>query len=64
MTSSGVAFAARGTQVFEGGITALSGTQVEARVSDGAGRTIDLVLDLQLGPASNQLSGTVRGRIV
>ena len=50
MTSSGVAFAARGTQVFEGWITALSGTQVAARVSDGAGRQLDLVLDLRLGP--------------
>lgn len=64
MTSSGVAFAARGTQVFEGRITALAGTQVHARVSDGTGRTLDLVLDLRLSPASNELGGIVRGRTV
>jgi hypothetical protein len=64
MTSSGVAFAARGTQVFEGHITGLEGTRVSARVSDGTGRTLDLVLDLQLSPASNALTGSVHGRIV
>jgi hypothetical protein len=64
MTSSGVAFAARGTQVFEGRITALEGTRVSARVRDRDGRTVELVLDLRLGPASNALSGTVHGSIV
>lgn len=64
MTSSGVAFAARGTQVFEGHIVGLQGSQVAARVTDGSGRTLDLVLDLRLSPTSNALTGTVHGRIV
>jgi DMSO/TMAO reductase YedYZ heme-binding membrane subunit len=64
MTSSGVAFAARGTQVFEGNIIRLEGTKVSARVRDGSGRTLDLVLDLRLSPASNALTGTVHGRTV
>jgi ferric reductase like protein len=64
MTASGVAFAARGTQVFEGRITALQGTRVEARVRDGSGRTLDLVLELRLTPASAAFAGTVRGSFV
>jgi len=64
MTSSGVAFAARGTPVYEGHIVGLEGSQVEARVSDGSGRTLDLVLDLRLSGTSNVLGGTVHGRTV
>jgi hypothetical protein len=64
MTSSGVAFAARGTRVFEGHIVGLQGNQVAARVTDNAGRTLELVLDLQLSSTSNALAGTVHGSLV
>jgi hypothetical protein len=64
MTSSGVAFAARGTRVFEGRIVGLQGNQVAARVTDNAGRSLELVLDLQLSSTSNALAGTVHGSVV
>jgi sulfoxide reductase heme-binding subunit YedZ len=64
MTSSGVAFAARGTHVFEGQIVGLQGSQVAARVTDGSGRVLELVLDLQLSQTSNALIGTVHGSLV
>jgi hypothetical protein len=64
MTASGVAFAARGSALYQGAIVGLDGTQVAARLSDGSGHTLDLSLDLQLSRSSDALTGTVRGRLV
>jgi hypothetical protein len=63
MTASGVAFAATGTQVFQGRIVALKGNQVEARLADGSGRSLDLVLLVAVNPTSGALSGTVHGSL-
>ena len=63
MTASGAAFAAAGTQVFQGRIVGLNGKQVEARLADGSGRSLDLVLIVAVNPSSGALSGTVRGSL-
>jgi len=64
MTASGVSFAATGTSVYQGQIVQLQGQQVTARVSDGAGHTLLLSLDLQLSQGSDALSGTLHGTTV
>jgi hypothetical protein len=63
MTSSGVAFAASGTQVFQGRIVALNGNQVAARLVDPAGRSLVLTLVVGVNPSSGALSGTVHGSL-
>jgi hypothetical protein len=64
MTASGVAFAAAGSSVYEGQIVALSGNQVRARVSDGAGHSLDLSVVVELSQNTNAMTGTVRGILV
>ena len=61
MTASGVAFAARGSSVYEGQIVGLDGNRLTARVSDTSGHTLELALDLRLQPDTNTLAGTVHG---
>jgi len=61
MTSSGVAFAARGTPVFHGSVVGLVGNRVSADVNAPSLGTLQLVLDLQLDPATGAVSGDVRG---
>jgi DMSO/TMAO reductase YedYZ heme-binding membrane subunit len=63
MTSSGVAFAAAGTQVFQGRIVGLNGNQVAARLSDPSGRSLALTLVVAVNPSSGALSGTVHGAL-
>jgi DMSO/TMAO reductase YedYZ heme-binding membrane subunit len=63
MTASGVAFGARGTAVYEGGIVALDGDRVSARVSDRAGQTLALSMVLQVDSQTSRLTGTVDGRL-
>jgi DMSO/TMAO reductase YedYZ heme-binding membrane subunit len=63
MTSSGVAFAAAGTQVFQGRIVGLSGNKVAARLSDPSGRSLALTLVVAVNPSSGALSGTVHGAL-
>jgi sulfoxide reductase heme-binding subunit YedZ len=62
MTSSGVAFAAKGTPVFEGSIVALNGTNLSAEVTSSSGGTYRLALDLDVDSITNTVSGTVSGR--
>jgi hypothetical protein len=59
MTASGVAFAARGTPLYEGQIVALEGTRVTARVASPSGQALLLSLMLQLSPGSSTLTGTI-----
>ena len=61
MTSSGVAFAATGSPVYEGSVVGLDGTRVEAHVSATDGGSLDLVLDLRLDPTGGTVGGTVHG---
>ena len=61
MTSSGVAFAAKGTPVFEGSIVGLNGTHVDAEVSNGSGGTYQLALTLNVDSATNAVTGIVHG---
>jgi DMSO/TMAO reductase YedYZ heme-binding membrane subunit len=61
MTSSGVAFAAAGTQIFQGRIVGLNGNQLAARLSDPSGRSLALTLVVAVNPSSGALSGTVHG---
>jgi hypothetical protein len=61
MTSSGVAFAAKGTPVFEGSIVALAGNEVSMRLSAPSEGTVQLDLVLQLNPSSNSVTGSVHG---
>lgn len=61
MTASGVAFAAKGSPVFEGSITGLDGTLVAAQVTSSSGGTYNLTLDLNVNAATNVVSGTVHG---
>jgi DMSO/TMAO reductase YedYZ heme-binding membrane subunit len=63
MTSSGVAFAAAGTQIFQGRIVGLNGNQVAARLSDPSGRSLALTLVVAVNPSSGALSGTVHGAV-
>jgi DMSO/TMAO reductase YedYZ heme-binding membrane subunit len=63
MTSSGVAFAAAGTQVFQGRIVGLNGNQVAARLTDPSGRSLALTLVVAVNPSSGALSGTVHGAL-
>jgi hypothetical protein len=62
MTSSGVAFATKGTPVFEGSIVGLDGTNVDAEVTSNSGGTYQLALDLNLDNTTNSVTGTVQGR--
>ncbi len=61
MTSSGVAFAAKGTPVFEGSIVGLNGTSVDAKVTSSLGRTYRLTLNLNVNNNTNAVTGTVHG---
>ena len=61
MTSSGVAFAAKGTPVFEGSIVGLDGTNVNAEVTSSSG-TYRLALTLNVDNTTNAITGTVQGR--
>jgi sulfoxide reductase heme-binding subunit YedZ len=61
MTSSGVAFAATGSPVFEGSIVGLTGDRVDARVTAAGGGTIDLTMLLRLDGATGSVSGIVHG---
>ncbi len=61
MTASGVAFAAKGSNVFQGQIVGLSGNRISARVVDGTGKTLLLSMVLDLSPSSSALSGTIHG---
>jgi Ferric reductase like transmembrane component len=61
MTSSGVAFAAAGSPLFEGSITGLDGNRVTARVSAPSGGTLDLALMLDLDPVTGTISGQLHG---
>jgi hypothetical protein len=63
MTASGVAFAARGSSLYQGRIVGLAGNQVAARVVDGSGQSVDLALVLDAGSTSDALTGTVHGSI-
>ena len=62
MTSSGVAFAAKGTPVFEGSIVGLDGTNVDAEVTSSSGGTYRLALKLNVDNTTNTVTGTVQGR--
>ena len=61
MTSSGVAFAAKGTPVFEGSIVGLNGTNVNAEVTSSSGGTYRLALTLNVDNTTNAVTGTVHG---
>ena len=63
MTSSGVAIAGAGTQIFQGRIVGLNGNQVAARLADPSGRTLELTLVVAVNPSSGALSGTVHGAL-
>jgi methionine sulfoxide reductase heme-binding subunit len=60
MTSSGVAFAAVGSPVFEGSIVGLSGDLVAARISAGSEGTFQLTLQLHLD-STGAVTGVVHG---
>jgi sulfoxide reductase heme-binding subunit YedZ len=62
MTSSGVAFAAKGTPLFEGSIVGLDGTNVDAEVTSSSGGTYQLALTLNVDNTTNTVTGTVHGR--
>ncbi len=62
MTSSGVAFAAKGTPVFEGSIVGLDGTNVDAEVTSSTGGTYRLALNLNVDNTTNAFTGTLEGR--
>jgi len=61
MTASGVAFAAAGTDLYQGHITGLSGNELSARLADRSGRALELTLVVAVDPSSGSFSGTVRG---
>ncbi len=62
MTSSGVAFAAKGSSsVFEGSIVGLNGTDVSAQVTSSSGGTYNLSLHLSVDGTTNAVTGTVTG---
>jgi methionine sulfoxide reductase heme-binding subunit len=61
MTASGVAFAARGSSLYQGRIVALAGNQVAARLVDASGHSVDLAVVLDGGASSDALTGTVHG---
>jgi DMSO/TMAO reductase YedYZ heme-binding membrane subunit len=62
MTDSVVALLATGAPTWSSGtVTGLAGTRIESDVSDRAGRTVHLRIDLQLG-SSSAVSGTIAGR--
>jgi hypothetical protein len=63
MTASGVAFAAAGTQVYQGRIVGLNGNQVSARLADPSGHTLDLTLVVAVDTSSGAMSGTVDGSL-
>jgi DMSO/TMAO reductase YedYZ heme-binding membrane subunit len=60
MTSSGVSFAAAGTQVYTGRIVGLNGNVVDARVADPSGNTVELALVVSVDQ-SGAMTGTIRG---
>lgn len=62
MTSSGVAFAAKGTPVFEGNIVGLDGTDVDAEVTSSSAGTYQLALNLNVDNTTNAVTGSVQGR--
>lgn len=64
MTSSGVAFAAKGTPVFQGSVVGLAGNRVSADLTAQGLGALQLVLDLQLDPATGAVSGSVHGLLV
>ena len=59
MTSSGVAFAATGSPVFEGSIVGLAGDRVAARISAGSAGTFQLTLLLHLNSSTGAVTGVV-----
>jgi sulfoxide reductase heme-binding subunit YedZ len=60
MTSSSVTLGtASDPHLYRGRITALNGTNITAVVSDAAGQTIHLQIDLQLAPSGQSAQGTV-----
>jgi sulfoxide reductase heme-binding subunit YedZ len=61
MTSSGVAFAATGSPVFDGSIVGLQGDRVDAQVSTAGGGTVNLTLLLSLDAATGSVTGVVHG---
>jgi hypothetical protein len=61
MTASGVAFAAKGSPVYEGSVVGLRGLHVDARVSSPGGGTFDLALDLRIDPSTGTVGGLVHG---
>jgi hypothetical protein len=63
MTASGVAFAAKGSPVFEGSVVGLAGNRVDAQVSAPGGGTVDLTMLLNLDGATGTVSGTVHGEL-
>ena len=63
MTASGVAFAAAGTQVYQGRIVGLNGNQVAARLADSSGHDLELTLVVAVDPSSGALTGTVHGSL-
>ena len=44
---------------YHGQVTSLQGTNIAARVSDGAGHTLKLVCQLNIDPNTGAASGTV-----
>ena len=61
MTSSGVAFAAKGSPVYEGSIVELNGTEVTVDVSAASGGTYQLALSLSVNGNTNAVTGTLQG---
>jgi hypothetical protein len=61
MTSSGVAFAATGSPVYEGSIVGLDGNRVSAQVSASSAGTLELTVLLNIDPATNAVTGVVHG---
>ena len=61
MTASAVGFA-RGAQAYTGRIDALQGNVVGVALRDAAGRSLDLVLRLDIDPATGHVTGLLRGR--
>ncbi len=47
---------------YRGAVTSLSGTNVNARISDNAGHHLALVIQLQLNQDGSAASGTVSAR--
>jgi len=64
MTSSGVAFAVKGSPVFEGNIVGLDGTRVAAAVSSSSAGGYQLSLQLRVDATTNAVTGTVHGERV